>query len=890
MKKSFLFLFLFVVVFYTISEFKKTSHLNKEEQGIKEAIEYIHQFRENQITHTVSIKDVLKAREQADKLKIFKDECNDTTGTILAWENLGPNDVGGRTRAILVNKNNSNHLISGGVAGGIWQSNDGGLNWHQYGNESLSGISVSAIVQSVNNDIYVGTGEGFTSFTSGNYNKGGAFPGTGIYRSTDNGNTFSVLEATVPTPNSGNPEGTPWCFVHALATHPSKNEVIYAATNTGLYVTQNSGATWEKAINNSLLYFDVKINTNGTIYACTTNNFYISTNNGQTFTDIANQNGMIAGASRKKIAISKSNPNYVYMVSANGCIDKVLLSKNEGVNWETIGYGTEFLNPCSDYCQCWYDLAICVNETNPERIYLGGVNLWAWSSQDGWNSISDVNLAGDPTIFEYIHSDIHDIYINPQNPNNLFIVCDGGIFKSTNHDSNHPTYASLNKNYNITQFYSMSAGWNGEVMAGAQDNGTQLVNYTGSSLFASKRVMGGDGGYTELSQIRTNPIALFAESQNANLGRALGDEGSYPGNFWDDNIDADNEPGMDGGSQFITPFFLWEDLNEYYYLSGNIRSKFFIGSNIGKLWMTTEALNFAKTPTWKHIATFNGSNRSLVSISTNDGNNVYALSKGGIILRILNLDAQKTVDTIKTPFNNRICTSICLDSYDENNLVLSAANYGNENYVLLSNNILSANPTFTSIQANLPKMPVYDVVINPETPEQYIIAATELGIWSYNQLTGCWKEQNSGIGRVPVYRLRLAPMKSVSCKVLYAGTHGRGMFRTTTLTNPDCNTQLTYLNLDNHSAPKITQNNLNIIPNPTSYKSNLQFTLQQNTDNLIVSISDLQGKIIKRTNLGYTVKGKQNIPATFNDLSIGSYIVTIQTDCTQLKQKLLIIK
>jgi hypothetical protein len=45
------------------------------------------------------------------------------------WENLGPGNIGGRTRALLIDPTNPNVMYAGGVAGGVWKTTDGGLSW-----------------------------------------------------------------------------------------------------------------------------------------------------------------------------------------------------------------------------------------------------------------------------------------------------------------------------------------------------------------------------------------------------------------------------------------------------------------------------------------------------------------------------------------------------------------------------------------------------------------------------------------------------------------------------------------------------------------------------------------------------------------------------------------
>ena len=58
----------------------------------------------------------------------------------------------------------------------------------------------------------------------------------------------------------------------------------------------------------------------------------------------------------------------------------------------------------------------------------------------------------------------------------------------------------MNKGYSTYQAHGVSIGFNGEAMAGSQDNGTQYVNFLGNSDLEALKVLGGDGGRGEISR------------------------------------------------------------------------------------------------------------------------------------------------------------------------------------------------------------------------------------------------------------------------------------------------------------------------------------------------------------------------------------------------------
>ena len=156
-------------IYYTQNQVTPITAEHKEsERGVAGALEYLSLMRGNSETGQVEVGDVLKARKKADIMKAAK-----SGSSLLEWEFLGPNNIGGRTRSILINKNNTNHLLAGSVSGGLWFSNDGGLNWAEHPlNESSPCLAVSCMTQAPNGDIYLGTGEKIAGWSTDFYGTG----------------------------------------------------------------------------------------------------------------------------------------------------------------------------------------------------------------------------------------------------------------------------------------------------------------------------------------------------------------------------------------------------------------------------------------------------------------------------------------------------------------------------------------------------------------------------------------------------------------------------------------------------------------------------------------------------------------------------------------------
>jgi hypothetical protein len=84
----------------------------EKETSIKGAMEYYIQVRANQITGTIRAEDINNAYKQANVLSSKKaTRAFDN----LSWEAVGPSNVGGRTRAVISDKDSSNRLYNASI-------------------------------------------------------------------------------------------------------------------------------------------------------------------------------------------------------------------------------------------------------------------------------------------------------------------------------------------------------------------------------------------------------------------------------------------------------------------------------------------------------------------------------------------------------------------------------------------------------------------------------------------------------------------------------------------------------------------------------------------------------------------------------------------------------
>ncbi|MCF8371428.1 MAG: T9SS type A sorting domain-containing protein [Bacteroidales bacterium] len=484
------------------------------------------------------------------------------------WVELGPDNVGGRTRAILYDMNNHNIVYAGGVSGGLWRSTTAGQSWSRadlnildVDDAPIENLNVSCITQASNGDIYFGTGE-YTSI-------GGltSLRGEGIWKSTD-GITFKKLADTWNEPE----DYDIFNFVNYLDSDPNNPNKIYAATRRGLRISHDAGETWvSSGMGLSLdlkVCRDLKVGTDGTLVASVDGKTFISTDNGVSFTNPPGSPNVSSGG-RLEYGISPSNPNYIYCQAAlgSGYLQGIYRSTDKGQTWITIGPGTSAgFQPMGN--QGTYDNCIAVFPDNPEKILIGGQrNMYTFSPENSWELVSDGYFDNIPSLKHlYVHADQHRIVFHPDyngTTNRTFLVgTDGGVFIS---EWSGLAFSPRNKNFNVTQFYSIATDGYGHVVGGTQDNGTQINLFNGNSPKNFFEISGGDGGYCAMSNL--DPRITFASVYYGNLkrsqekGRGFDTVGSYFFNNYvlnryfgglEDNI------GDPGPAAFVTLFKLWE--------------------------------------------------------------------------------------------------------------------------------------------------------------------------------------------------------------------------------------------------------------------------------------------------------------------------------------------
>jgi photosystem II stability/assembly factor-like uncharacterized protein len=299
-----------------------------------------------------------KAKRRSRKFK--------STHDVYPWIQRGPGNVGGRTRGLVVDPDDTTHRTwyAGSASGGIWKTSDAGITWVNL-TEDLPNLATSTITmaESNHNIIYAGTGEGFAGW--------GMVTGNGIFKSTDRGNTWEHISSTVSSKD--------FQYVNKILIDPGDEDIVIAGTNRGIFKSTDGGQTWIEVYNEGYAVQDLVADPYdfSTIYAGA-NSLGILKSEDAGDTWFHSYNGIGEG-DRFQLAISRLNPNKIYtcveafdreQVGTGIYKTHIYMSVDKGQSWSRYICPYNFLGN-----QGWFNNIVEVHPFNDDIIYVGGVNL-----------------------------------------------------------------------------------------------------------------------------------------------------------------------------------------------------------------------------------------------------------------------------------------------------------------------------------------------------------------------------------------------------------------------------------------------------------------------------------------------------------------------------------
>jgi photosystem II stability/assembly factor-like uncharacterized protein len=426
----------------------------------------------------------------------------------LRARSIGPAAMSGRIAAIdgSAPADAAATVYVGAASGGVWKSTDGGITYKPVFDEYNQSIGAIAVDPSNAQNVWVGTGESWM--------RNSVSVGDGVYRSTDGGGSWKRLGLEDSE------------HIARIAVDPKAGETAYvcatghawnANEERGLFKTTDGGKTWKK-----ILYVDANTGCSDVtldpqmpsiVYAGMWqfrrqpdffnsggpgSGLYKSVDGGEHWQKLNVAEGTLG---RVAVAVAPSRTSVVYALVES---KKTALYRSDdlGEHWRRVN------DSFNVTVRPFYFARIAVDPHDYNRVYKPGYTFSY--STDGGDSFTN-SASG-------VHSDMHALWINPRDPNEMFVGSDGGVYHSLDR-AQHWRFVA---NIPVSQFYhvayDMERPYN--VYGGLQDNGSWTAPSSAPGGVANRhwRTLGGGDGFAVVPDSGDSDV-VYLESQGGHIVR-----------------------------------------------------------------------------------------------------------------------------------------------------------------------------------------------------------------------------------------------------------------------------------------------------------------------------------------------------------------------------------
>jgi photosystem II stability/assembly factor-like uncharacterized protein len=770
----------------------------------------------------------------------------------------------GRINCITFHPTDKNTMWCGGGQGGIFKSTNGGLSWFPIG-DNLRVMHVSDIAVDPNDPdvMYVCVGD-YAYVGTGLYlddRKRHTHYGLGIYKTIDGGLNWVPTGLTF---QQNQEDGT---LMRRVIIDENNSNILIAAGISGIWQSFDAGEQWMKVEDEVIWDIEQDPTQPKIIYASTgfIPTRYIgkagllkSIDFGQTWEPLPISIPAVDSVTRIEIAISRSNPNYVYALTANlyGGFAGLHRSTNGGSSWEVQSVFPNILHwntgSFSSSGQGWYDLAILVDPINEDKIYTGGVNTWL--SEDGgqtWNGASYYyGVYGGISV----HADHHQLQYNPLDEY-IYLCHDGGVSRTkeiqggdwtlalSDPDYRWPTqWEHLNEGLANLSFYRLGVSQSspGNLFAGAQDMGTFLKNgenWTYHSL--------GDG--MECVIHPENDQIIYGSSQYGRIFRSM------DGGFSSTSLGGIPSPWEEEFTGWTTPYSLLPGRPEEILLgASNMWYSLDEGASFQKI------SNFQNATPISHFA-FCESDPDVIYV----GKRLY-WSWGQLSEMYHTADGGNTWNNITAGLPDSLFFSY-IDVDDDNPLsawvTCSGLSEGRKVY-----HTANGGQTWENISGSLPNLPANCVLHQTGSLTNIVYVGMDRGVYYKTDEMDDWVLMSEGLPNVVVSEMEILWNGDFDVPELYISTFGRGIWKTNALSDATVSIKKT------KSKQWIAQ----ITPNVNKGEFSLTISGMETTTDIRVEIVDGLGRIIEKAAF-HAEPSFTNQHFTLNTLS-GQYFARIMID------------
>ena len=773
-----------------------------------------------------------------------------------AWTPVGPYNVGGRITDIALHPTDPSTLYVATANGGAFRTSDAGVTWeHVYltqGPLPIGNIEISPSDPAV---LYIGTGEANGSATSG------AFPGNGVYRSADGGDTWTHV-GLADVQHIGrviiDPSDPDHVCVAATGILYGKN------AGRGIYRTFNGGTDWEQVlfVSDSTSAIDIAMDPAhpDTLFAATwdrirypnirdyaglSSGLYRSTDGGDTWMRLET-GGFPVSEEIGRIGVTVAQDGTVYASVAFGAIANEFMglfrSDDSGDSWIKIN-DTSLDEEEVNSGFGWYFGNVRTDPHDPDNVYI--VAFQTYESQDKGVSWTRHNTP-------IVHVDHHAFEIHPLNQSLQYLGTDGGLYVTKNRGN---SWTHLD-NLPVTEFYTCEID---ETLphrryGGAQDNGTNRT-LTGD-VDDWERIFGGDGFVVLVDPTDTNTI--YCEYQWGFLYKST--DGGFD---WDYSLE-----GVDGfdRTSWNTPYEI-APLNHRRLYYGTHRLYTSVDGAENWTVISDDLTNTdPASPGGEDFGAL-----SAIGLAVSDSNVIYTGSEDGVVS--VTFDQGVEWKRISDDLPTRYITRIAVDPEDAMVAYVTISGYRELDYLPHIFMTPDGGDSWIDISGDLPEVPLNDVIIDPDFPGTLYVAS-DLGVWYTGNMGVSWNPLGTDLPLTAITDLDFHR----DTRLLLAASFGLSMY-TYDLSEPITPTRET---------PGDPFDELTVFPNPISGAGHIMLTLNR-AEHVRIALFNVDGMEVRELTNTILTAGRNSVPFVLPDLSPGAYVLRLTTNSGGAASRVLIL-
>ena len=690
----------------------------------------------------------------------------------ILWRNLG-HSRGGRSVTATGVKGNTLTYYMGTTGGGVWKTEDAGQTWKNISDGFFKTGSVGAVAVSESdpNVVYVGMGEHAPRGVMTSY-------GDGVYRSNDGGRTWKHLGLELTR------------HIANIRIHPNNPDIVYVAAQgalhgpskeRGIYKSEDGGKTWKNVLyvdeNSGCNDLNMDMNNPRILYASMWDHrrlpwavqsggkgsgLYKSTDGGETWEKI--QNGLPKELGKMSISVSKANSDKVYALVESDTQKEqggLFVSEDAGGHWNRVSKDHRLIS------RAWYYIEVFADPQNENTVYvLGAAGL---KSEDGGNTWT--NISG-------THGDYHQLWINPENNQNMVIANDGGAAVTFNGGK----VWSAQNNQPTAQFYRINVDnlFPYNIYAGQQDNTSVKIasrSTQGSSITERQWSYSAGGESAFLGFDPNNPRYVMGGSYQGTIELLDALTGEGVGVMVSPvQYQAMQPKDMKYRFNWNAPILYSKHEKNVYYHAGN---RLFKTYDMGKTWQAispdltthdTSKMGISGYPYTNEGA--GGENYCTIAyVMESDKENgvIYTGSDDGLVH--VTRDGGKTWTNI-TPkdLGEALVNAIDVSPHDPATVYIAATKYKMNDFTPFAYKSNDYGQTWTKIVNGIPYGACVRVVREDERRKGLLFAGTETGLYISYDDGANWKNFQRNLPVTPITDLKVHKGN------LIASTQGRGFW------------------------------------------------------------------------------------------------------------------